>query len=138
VLAVNLGKHPYYTLTLFYFYSCGRPDTGSSDLWVVSETCRTGSCAGATVQRYSPVSSGAKSTSVGVEMRYGDSKTGTFAKGNVGFDIATIAGVSVTDQAFGIINDTTNVVVKYNTAGIFGLGFPTARSAASISQSDSP
>jgi hypothetical protein len=60
-------------------------------------------------------------------MNYGDSRTGTFAKGNVGFDTATIAGIAMTDQAFGVINDTTNIVVRYDTAGIFGLGFPTAR-----------
>lgn len=60
-------------------------------------------------------------------MFYGDSKTGTYAKGNVGFDTATVAGIAMTDQAFGIINDTTNVVLKYDTEGIFGLGFPVAR-----------
>ncbi|EKM79641.1 hypothetical protein AGABI1DRAFT_114140 [Agaricus bisporus var. burnettii JB137-S8] len=101
-------------------------DTGSSDLWVVSDACTAGTCADSNVRGYSPMSSNANSTGVRVEMFYGDSKTGTYAKGNVGFDTATVAGIAMTDQAFGIINDTTNVVLKYDTAGIFGLGFPVA------------
>lgn len=64
---------------------------------------------------------------VDVAMYYGDSSSGTFAKGNVGLDTATIAGVAMTDQAFGAVNDTNNVVVQYDTAGIFGLGFPAGR-----------
>lgn len=62
-----------------------------------------------------------------VEMFYGDSTTGTHAKGTVGLDAATIAGVSMAGQAFGAINDTTNMIVQFGTAGIFGLGFPSGR-----------
>ncbi len=68
-----------------------------------------------------------KPTGVDVAMYYGDSSTGTFAKGPIGLDTATIAGIAMTDQAFGVINDTNNAVVQYNTAGIVGLGFPAGR-----------
>lgn len=68
-----------------------------------------------------------KPTGVDVAMYYGDSSTGSFAKGPIGLDTATIAGIAIADQAFGVINDTNNPVVQYNTAGIVGLGFPAGR-----------
>lgn len=97
-------------------------DTGSSDLWVVSDACRTGTCKNSDVTRYP--SQKDKSTGVDVAMYYGDSSTGSFAKGSIGLDTATVAGIAIADQAFGVINDTNNAVVQYNTAGIVGLGFP--------------
>lgn len=60
-------------------------------------------------------------------MNYGDSTTGTFASGPVGKDVATIAGISILDQEFAAINDTTNPTVEFGAAGIFGLGFPGER-----------
>jgi len=58
-------------------------------------------------------------------MNYGDSTTGTYASGPVGNTTATIAGLSVTDQQFAAIDNTTSSAVLYGAAGIFGLGFPT-------------
>jgi Eukaryotic aspartyl protease len=60
-------------------------------------------------------------------MFYGDSTTGTFAVGEVVKDTATVAGIAMSDQPFGLINDTTNPVVAFGTSGIFGLGFPWGR-----------
>lgn len=60
-------------------------------------------------------------------MLYGDSSTGSSATGTIGLDTATIAGITMTDQAFSVVNDTDNLVVQYDAAGIFGLGFPAGR-----------
>lgn len=64
-------------------------------------------------------------------MQYGDSTSGTFASGPVGKDQATLAGLSVSDQQFVAIDNTTNPTVSFGDAGIFGLGFPSERSAES-------
>lgn len=62
-------------------------------------------------------------------MLYGDTTTGSFASGVVGLEAVTIAGVSIAQQPFALIEDTTNNIVGFNTgaSGILGLSFPTAR-----------
>ncbi|KXN87376.1 hypothetical protein AN958_08807 [Leucoagaricus sp. SymC.cos] len=92
------------------------------DLWAVSDACHTGTCMKSNVVHYPAAQENL--TRIDVTMRYSDSTTGTYAKGTVGLDTTTIAGIAMTDQAFSVINDTNNVAVQYNTAGIFGLGFP--------------
>ena len=65
-------------------------------------------------------------------MQYGDSTSGTFASGHVGKDQVTLAGLSVSDQQFVAIDNTTNPTVSFGDAGIFGLGFPSERSTNSF------
>ncbi|KJA24015.1 hypothetical protein HYPSUDRAFT_65826 [Hypholoma sublateritium FD-334 SS-4] len=99
-------------------------DTGSSDLWLVSDKCHTNACRGASVARYP--TSFFRTTSMDVEMLYGDSKSGTFASGTVGLDTASIAGIALPRHPFALIEDTNNLLVQFGASGIFGLSFPAA------------
>ncbi|KAF5353671.1 hypothetical protein D9758_008648 [Tetrapyrgos nigripes] len=97
-------------------------DTGSSDLWVVSDSCQAGPCSSTEVPLYPQETF--ESTGLTVALRYGDSLTGTHAFGLVGKDSVNIAGMVLQDQLFASINDTDTIVLETGTAGIFGLGFP--------------
>ncbi|KAG6836291.1 hypothetical protein H0H93_009431 [Arthromyces matolae] len=94
-------------------------DTGSSDLWVISDACK--SCSKA-VQLYPQ----ATFNSVGLDasLLYGDSQTGTHANGLIGDDTVNLAGLTLQKQFFAAINDTNTSVEDTGSAGIFGLGFP--------------
>lgn len=58
---------------------------------------------------------------------YGDSQTGTHARGIIGYDAVSLAGFTLQDQYFAAINDTNTSVVQTGCSGIFGLGFPLNR-----------
>ncbi|KAG1865478.1 aspartic peptidase domain-containing protein [Suillus subalutaceus] len=96
-------------------------DTGSSDLWVLSNVCQ-GTCSSVNAVLY-PTNTfhdmGLDATIV-----YGDSKTGTYARGIIGYDAVSLAGLTLQDQYFAAINDTNTSVVQNKCSGIFGLGFP--------------
>ncbi|KAJ7680759.1 aspartic peptidase domain-containing protein [Mycena polygramma] len=97
-------------------------DTGSSDLWVISSDCVADACAKSSTMRVPAAT--LRKTGANVTMRYGDSSTGTFASGPIAMDTVSIAGVAIDNQLFAAIDDTTNTVVQFGAAGIFGLGFP--------------
>ncbi|KAI0826929.1 acid protease [Trametes gibbosa] len=98
-------------------------DTGSSDLWVMSTACRTKQCRQSTSAPYD-VSKTFKSLGGSVDLRYGDSVTGTHASGPVGRDTVTLAGLTLEGQTLAAVNDTDNSAVGNGGAGILGLGFP--------------
>jgi hypothetical protein len=60
-------------------------------------------------------------------LKYGDSKTGTFASGVVGFDIVGLGTVAMTNQTFAAMNSTNTTFPKVGVAGILGIGFPINR-----------
>ncbi|KAI0666474.1 acid protease [Trametes maxima] len=96
-------------------------DTGSSDLWLVSDGYK-----GLRSSTNVPLYSAAALASAGqdVQLLYGDSRTGTRATGPIGTDTVSIAGLSVSDQYFAAIVDTNTTVLDTGSTGILGLGFP--------------
>ena len=60
-------------------------------------------------------------------MQYGDSQTGTFARGLIGNDTVDLAGMTLANQSFAAINITNTSVMDVSAAGILGLGFPVNR-----------
>jgi hypothetical protein len=123
VMPVHLGQKDFYLSKVWFLTWI--PDTGSSDLWVISDDCESELCNNSDLPRYSLSSFNASGPSV--TMYYGDSKTGTYAGGPIGNDVTTIAGVAVPNQQFAAINSTSNPTIQYGAAGIFGLGFPSGR-----------
>lgn len=102
-------------------------DTGSSDLWTLSDACISGCThSGSDDVRVYPQST-FSSSGLDVEMQYGDSRTGTFARGMIGNDTVGLAGMTLQDQYFAAINTTNTSVLDVGAAGILGLGFPVNR-----------
>ena len=66
-----------------------------------------------------------------MNLKYGDSNTGTHAGGPVVLDTVGVAGLSMENQPFAAVNSTDNSAVQNGGAGIFGLGFPAQRCADS-------
>lgn len=103
-------------------------DTGSSDLWtLVSDACLSGCANGKNNQIRVYPQSTFKSSGLDVEMQYGDSRTGTFARGMIGNDTVDLAGMTLHNQYFAAINTTNTSVMDVSAAGILGLEFPVNR-----------
>ncbi|KAL0581265.1 hypothetical protein V5O48_000748 [Marasmius crinis-equi] len=128
-LVVGLGD--YYDVSYNVLLKIGNAvipliiDTGSSDLWVVADTCQSEVCqpeSSVSDARYQQASF--QSSNLDVQLFYGDSFTGTYAFGLIGKDSVNLAGSGVQNQYFGAINNTNTSVLLAGSSGIFGLGFP--------------
>lgn len=95
-------------------------DTGSSDLWVVSDKCSHGCLSS---QSAYPQAS-FQYSGADAELLYGDSTSGTAALGMIGKDTVSLAGLTLQDQYFVAVNQTNTTLGQTGSSGIFGLGFP--------------
>ncbi|KAI0697932.1 aspartic peptidase domain-containing protein [Cerioporus squamosus] len=95
-------------------------DTGSADLWLVSDGCQECSKYGVPLYPQHSLSLAGQD----VDLLYGDSRTGTHARGPIGTDTVGVAGLSAPMQCFAAIVDTNTTVLETGSVGILGLGFP--------------
>ena len=120
-----LGRRLFLSSPLAYLTL--KKDTGSSDLWTLSDACLSGCTNGRNnLVRVYPQST-FKYSGLDVEIQYGDSQTGTFARGMIGNDTVDLAGMTLHNQSFAAINITNTSVMDVSAAGILGLGFPVNR-----------
>ncbi|PPR00690.1 hypothetical protein CVT24_000978 [Panaeolus cyanescens] len=99
-------------------------DSGSADTWVMSDACLQDCMVGSDNPVPLYPQANYRPSGLDVEMLYGDSQTGTSAKGTIGQDTFEMAGLSLQDQYFAAINVTNTNLMELGASGILGLGFP--------------
>ena len=113
---------PYLTIRCFFSSNLGT-DTGSSDLWVVSDKCTQG-CSSS--QSAYPQAS-FQYSGVDTQLWYGNATIHTAVSGKIGKDTVALAGLTLQDQYFIAVNQTNTTLGLTGSSGIFGLGFPVRR-----------
>ncbi|CAK5266694.1 unnamed protein product [Mycena citricolor] len=94
-------------------------DTGSSDLWVPSSSCRS-SCSGKT--KYNPNQSSTSTRESGsFSIQYADGST---VSGPIYTDTVSVAGVSVTQQYLSGVTTLSSSFTSGPADGLLGLAFP--------------
>lgn len=103
-------------------------DTGSADLWIPSTDCYT--CSGDR-EAYNPTKSTTSLAMDGVylDLKYGDGST---TAGNVYRDTVTVAGLTVSQQAFSAASRVGHTFRKDPIDGVLGLAY---RSLSAINES---
>ncbi|KAH7884705.1 acid protease [Phlebopus sp. FC_14] len=98
-------------------------DTGSSDFWLVSTACTTGTCSavpGYPLEYDSPTFVSVNNNATNFTVSYAD---GTGAFGFVAREAVEVSNVTVSGQAFGLVTNS-NVTLQDKVSGVLGLGFP--------------
>ncbi|KAK0186292.1 aspartic peptidase domain-containing protein [Armillaria mellea] len=95
-LSSAIGLGDYFDVTYHVLVTIGNTttplvlDTGSSDLWAISDACDSESCT-TDVSLYPQTSF--TSTGLEAQLFYGDSQSGTYALGTIGQDTVSLAGL---------------------------------------------
>jgi len=98
-------------------------DTGSADLWVASSSCNTG-CNG--IKSFNPSSSTSfKNNSTPFDITYGSGR----AQGYLAQDAVQMAGFSVADQNFGVVDTVSAGLLSSPVSGLLGLAFKSIASS---------
>lgn len=105
------------------------PDTGSSDLWVVTDACTASTCSfSAGLTPYSLANF--QPTGQDFIVQYLDQNS---ASGPIGTDSVSLAGLTLQGQYFGAANVSDATSSSSGLAGLLGLGFPCNSNLWSIS-----
>ncbi|KAI0781809.1 aspartic peptidase domain-containing protein, partial [Abortiporus biennis] len=93
-------------------------DTGSSDLWLASNTCKTDACGQANGHLYDPSTS--RSTGQSFQVGYVEGSV----SGPIVWDTVEIGGYSIDNQAIGAANQVAAEPLSSLFSGILGLALP--------------
>ncbi|OAX43184.1 aspartic peptidase A1 [Rhizopogon vinicolor AM-OR11-026] len=92
-------------------------DTGSSDLWVAGSSCGTACGTSATLNPSS--SSTFQNLSTPFEITYGSGD----AEGYLGQDVVQMAGFSISNQGFAVVDSVSEGLLTSPVSGLLGLGW---------------
>ncbi|KAJ3877629.1 putative aspartic protease [Lentinula edodes] len=95
-------------------------DTGSSDLWIPSSSCKSSVCS--SKHKYNAGSSSrSKKLSGTFSIQYGD---GSSVSGPIYDDTVTVAGITVTEQTLSAVTELSSDFENDPTDGVFGFAYP--------------
>ncbi|KIJ50974.1 hypothetical protein M422DRAFT_244936 [Sphaerobolus stellatus SS14] len=108
-------------------------DTGSSDIWVITDQCQTQQCRGVPVYPAksfkSPSFIPVNGNQTAFNISFADT---TSANGFIAKETFTIGGIQAAGQAIGMVTQT-NLTLGASVSGVLGMGFPRlSRIAGSI------
>ncbi|KAI0633574.1 acid protease [Trametes polyzona] len=95
-------------------------DTGSSDLWVPSSSCRSSTCSNKKKYTASASSTGSKKSG-SFQIQYGDGST---VSGPVYTESVNVAGISVKNQYFSPVTTLSSSFADDPIDGLLGLAYP--------------
>lgn len=101
-------------------------DTGSADLWVLSDECTSSACQG--MSTYDPAYSTSfknSSSTTPFSIAYGSGS----ASGNLVKDKVSLGGYSVSSQTFASVNSMSSSLISAPLSGIMGMAFPSLASS---------